>query len=64
MINGSSASQGPGLGVEIDPDELEKMRQQGTWRQRTMRRHPEDGNFSDFNDYKNWLISDLSPLKG
>jgi len=40
--------QGPGLGVEIDPEGLEKMRQQGTWRQRTMRRHPEDGNFSDF----------------
>ncbi len=40
--------EGPGLGVEIDPEGLERMRQRGTWRQRTMRRHPEDGHFSDF----------------
>ena len=49
MIDGFvQLPQGPGLGVEIDPDGLERMRQSGAWRQRMMRRHPEDGNFSDF----------------
>ena len=40
--------QGPGLGVEIDDEGLENARHQGEWRLRTMRRHDEDGNFSDF----------------
>ena len=40
--------RGPGLGVEIDPDGLEAATHRGPWRQRTMRRHPEDGAFADF----------------
>jgi galactonate dehydratase len=40
--------QGPGLGVEIDDEGLENARHQGEWCLRTMRRHDEDGNFSDF----------------
>lgn len=40
--------QGPGLGVEIDPEGLQAFTHQGEWRQRTMRRHPEDGSYSDF----------------
>ncbi|MEE3259394.1 MAG: galactonate dehydratase [Candidatus Latescibacterota bacterium] len=39
--------QGPGLGVEIDPEGLEAFTHRGEWRQRGMRRHPEDGSFSD-----------------
>lgn len=39
--------QGPGLGVEIDPEGLEAFTHRGDWRQRSMRRHPEDGSFSD-----------------
>lgn len=39
--------QGPGLGVEIDPQGLEAFTHRGDWRQRSMRRHPEDGSFSD-----------------
>jgi L-alanine-DL-glutamate epimerase-like enolase superfamily enzyme len=40
--------QGPGLGVEIDAEGLEAHRHRGPWRQRTMRRLPEDGSFADF----------------
>jgi galactonate dehydratase len=40
--------QKPGLGVSICAEGLEKARHQGEWRLRTMRRHEEDGNFSDF----------------
>ena len=40
--------QGPGLGVEITEEGLEANRHTGEWRLRTMRRHPEDGSFSDF----------------
>jgi galactonate dehydratase len=40
--------QKPGLGVSINEEGLARARHQGTWRLRTMRRHPEDGNFSDF----------------
>lgn len=40
--------RGPGLGVEIDPAGLEAATHRGPWRQRTMRRHPEDGAFADF----------------
>jgi galactonate dehydratase len=39
--------QGPGLGVAIDPEGLEALTHRGEWRQRSMRRHPEDGSFSD-----------------
>lgn len=39
---------GPGLGIEIDPEGLEKHRQSGDWRLRTMRRHPEDNSVNDF----------------
>lgn len=38
--------QGPGLGIEIDPDGLEANRQT-QWRQRNMRRHPEDNSVND-----------------
>jgi len=38
----------PGLGVEIDEKGLAAARQEGPWRLRTMRRHPEDNSFSDF----------------
>jgi L-alanine-DL-glutamate epimerase-like enolase superfamily enzyme len=38
--------QGPGLGVEIDPERLEAQRLQ-QWRLRSMRRHPEDNSISD-----------------
>ena len=38
----------PGLGVEIDPKGLEASRHEGKWRQRPMRRHPDDHSFSDF----------------
>ena len=40
--------QKPGLGVSINEEGLARARHQGTWRLRTMRQHPEDGNFSDF----------------
>lgn len=40
--------EGPGLGVEIDPDGLQRHRASGPWRLRTMRRHPADGSFADF----------------
>ena len=40
--------QGPGLGVEIDDEGLKANTHSGAWRQRSMRRHPEDGTFSDF----------------
>jgi galactonate dehydratase len=40
--------QGPGLGVEIDAEGLAAHRHSGPWRQRTMRRLPEDGSFADF----------------
>ncbi len=40
--------QGPGWGVEIDPEGLKAFTHQGPWRMRTMRRHPEDGSYSDF----------------
>ena len=40
--------RGPGLGVKIDPEGLEAATHRGPWRQRTMRRHPEDGSFADF----------------
>ena len=39
---------GPGLGVEIDPEGLAAATHRGEWRQRVMRRHPEDGSLSDF----------------
>ena len=39
---------GPGLGVEIDEQGLENFKQSGPWRQRVMRRLPEDGSYSDF----------------
>ena len=38
---------GPGLGVEVDPEGLKACTHHGEWRQRAMRRHPEDGSFSD-----------------
>lgn len=38
--------QGPGLGVEIDPERLEAQRLQ-QWQLRSMRRHPEDNSISD-----------------
>ena len=38
--------QGPGLGIEIDPEGLEAHRQTD-WRQRSMRRHPEDNSVND-----------------
>ena len=40
--------EGPGLGVEISPERLAAQTHTGEWRLRTMRRHPEDGSFSDF----------------
>ena len=40
--------QGPGLGVEIDEQGLKANTHTGQWRQRSMRRHPEDDTFSDF----------------
>ena len=40
--------EGPGLGVEIDEEGLRHHTHHGPWRQRIMRRHPEDGTFSDF----------------
>lgn len=39
---------GPGLGVEITAEGLEASRHTGAWRQRTMRRHPDDGSYADF----------------
>ena len=39
--------QGPGLGVAIDPEGLAAFTHEGEWRQRSMRRHPEDGSFAD-----------------
>lgn len=41
-----SIPQGPGLGVEIDPEGLEAQRLQ-EWRLRNMRRHPEDNSVND-----------------
>ena len=38
--------QGPGLGIEIDPEGLEAHRQD-EWRLRSMRRHPEDNSIND-----------------
>ncbi|MDA0338128.1 MAG: galactonate dehydratase [bacterium] len=38
--------QGPGLGIEIDPEGLAANRQT-EWRQRAMRRHPEDNSVND-----------------
>jgi galactonate dehydratase len=40
--------RGPGLGVELSEEGLEAHGHRGPWRLRTMRRHPEDGSFSDF----------------
>ena len=49
MTNGFvELPDGPGLGVEVDPEGLEACTHRGEWRQRAMRRHPEDGSFSDF----------------
>ncbi|AWT59294.1 MAG: D-galactonate dehydratase [Candidatus Moanabacter tarae] len=39
---------GPGLGIEIDEEGLKENTFLGDWGQRVMRRHPEDGTFSDF----------------
>ena len=41
-----SIPQGPGLGIEIDPEGLAANRQD-EWRQRSMRRHPEDNSIND-----------------
>ncbi len=38
--------EGPGLGIEIDPEGLEANRAT-EWRQRAMRRDPEDGSYAD-----------------
>lgn len=43
-----SLPDAPGLGVEVTSEGIERCRHRGAWRQRTMRRHPEDGSFSDF----------------
>ena len=40
--------EGPGLGIEIDDEGLKENTFTGEWKQRVMRRHPEDGSFSDF----------------
>ena len=39
--------QGPGLGVEITPEGIAANELTGEWRLRSMRRHPEDGSYSD-----------------
>jgi len=39
--------EGPGLGVEISPEGLEAQTFRGAWPLRPMRRHPEDGAYSD-----------------
>ena len=39
--------QGPGLGVEITPEGIAANEVTGEWRQRAMRRLPEDGSYSD-----------------
>jgi galactonate dehydratase len=39
---------GPGLGVEITAEGLKTHRHAGEWRQRTMRRHQDDGSYADF----------------
>lgn len=41
-----SIPQGPGLGIEIDPEGLAANRLE-QWRQRNMRRHPEDNSVND-----------------
>ena len=48
MTNGFvELPDGPGLGVALDPEGLEANTHRGEWRQRAMRRHPEDGSLSD-----------------